>query len=525
MDIHETSATLTWSPANGPVGRYAISVNNGVPVFVSASPCRYTTHKLVNGLDNTCEVWAVNPNGIPGLPTAINIDKVPPTTPGMPLFSDITANTASVKWDRSTDNVAVTGYVVTVNSVDITVTEPSHKLTGLQPETVYTIEVRAIDAVGNLSPSTIDSFITLPRDTVPPIQPGELVFSEGTLTSVKVTWAPSNDNIAVTGYRVAVNGLIRTVTVPSYTLIGLKPQTSYTIEVKAMDAEGNLSPSSNAIFHSLLEKPRNVNFRHVGGIGTLTWTPVADTDVSYQIEVNGTDISKGQGDFMANFRLSDVPPGPLYRMKIRARKGVYHSEYVILEETVDDSTRPGSPIGLVADNVTETSAVVSWSPPTSAQPLRGYRVSINGLYVGLVTGTSYKFPALISGVFHAVFVRAQDVSGNLSVGVGVGFRTLGDPPLPPPGKPENLHVSGQTSDLVSLRWNKPQGGTDPLGYRIVCNDETFNTIAIDLQTTIEGLTSGLSYHFQVYAFDLFGQISEPAEVFLIAKFPPRSSRP
>ena len=85
-------------------------------------------------------------------------------------------------------------------------------------------------------------------DTEPPTAPANLAASNITQTSVDLSWTASTDNVGVTGYEVYKDGILwGTVTTTIATVTGLIAETSYDFYVKARDAAGNISPSSNAV--------------------------------------------------------------------------------------------------------------------------------------------------------------------------------------------------------------------------------------------------------------------------------------
>lgn len=63
-----------------------------------------------------------------------------------------------------------------------------------------------------------------------------------------INWTPSTDNVSVVGYEVYVDAVLAGISqVPTFTLQGLAPSTSYSITVKALDGGGNKSAASLAI--------------------------------------------------------------------------------------------------------------------------------------------------------------------------------------------------------------------------------------------------------------------------------------
>ena len=86
-------------------------------------------------------------------------DSQPPTAPGNATATAVSASQINLSWTASTDNVAVTGYLVErcqiagcANFVQIgTAAGTSYSDTGLLPSTDYSYRVRATDAANNLS--------------------------------------------------------------------------------------------------------------------------------------------------------------------------------------------------------------------------------------------------------------------------------------------------------------------------------------------------------------------------------------
>ncbi|MEO8240383.1 MAG: endonuclease [Flavobacterium sp.] len=99
-------------------------------------------------------------------------------------------------------------------------------------------------------------------DTQAPTAPTSLASTTKTATSISLSWTASTDNVAVTGYDVYANSVLKTtVSGATATITGLTASTSYSIYVKAKDAAGNTSASSSTIA---------VTTSSSGGTGTST---------------------------------------------------------------------------------------------------------------------------------------------------------------------------------------------------------------------------------------------------------------
>ncbi|MGD9994049.1 MAG: GEVED domain-containing protein [Salinivirgaceae bacterium] len=96
-------------------------------------------------------------------------------------------------------------------------------------------------------------------DTQAPTAPSQLLASNTTTTGTSLAWNASTDNVGVAGYYVYKNGLqIQQTSGTSLSVSGLSAGTSYSFTVKAFDAAGNLSASSNTA--SVTTLPQSISY-------------------------------------------------------------------------------------------------------------------------------------------------------------------------------------------------------------------------------------------------------------------------
>ena len=119
------------------------------------------------------------------------VDNQKPTAPSNLSILNITEKSATVSWKASTDNVAVSHYIVNVTgkglTTEKTVTSLNYSITGLQAGEEYKVTVRAVDTSGNESDVVSKSFVTKEEstETIPQWDPnkiylgGEKVMFEG----------------------------------------------------------------------------------------------------------------------------------------------------------------------------------------------------------------------------------------------------------------------------------------------------------------------------------------------------------
>ena len=183
--------------------------------------------------------------------TAGSTDTVAPTAPTLSA-SGTTETTTNLSWSGATDNVAVTGYDVFRNGSLIGSTAATtFTVTGLLNSTTYSFTVKSKDAAGNVSPdsnSVSVTTLTPVPDTTAPNAP-TLSASGTTQTTTNLSWSGATDNVAVTGYDVYRNGSLigSTTTATTFAVTGLIASTTYTFNVRAKDAAGNISGDSNTV--------------------------------------------------------------------------------------------------------------------------------------------------------------------------------------------------------------------------------------------------------------------------------------
>src|SRR5204863_341681 len=186
-------------------------------------------------------------------------------------------------WRGSTDNVAVTGYIVRRNGVQVaTPTTTSFADTGLSAATTYSYTVAARDAAGNLSPDSTSASVTI-ADTTPPTTPTGVTAAAAGSFGANLSWTASTDNVAVTGYIVRRNGVqVATPTTTSFADTGLSAATTYSYTIAARDAAGNTSANSASASVTIADTtppttPTGLTATVAGSTGAnLSWTASTD---------------------------------------------------------------------------------------------------------------------------------------------------------------------------------------------------------------------------------------------------------
>ncbi len=156
-------------------------------------------------------------------------------------------NESSVTVD-SGDNLTLSGYP---NSLVITITDPAGVVHGdnyqIQGITAGDAGVYTITEAGGCS-ETLSVNVTGSPQNSPPTPPGVPIATNVTTDMVDLSWNPSSDDVAVSGYRVfSGTTLVASSTNNAAQITGLTPNTSYSFTVRAFDGNNAESTASGAV--------------------------------------------------------------------------------------------------------------------------------------------------------------------------------------------------------------------------------------------------------------------------------------
>ena len=182
-------------------------------------------------------------------------DTEAPDAPTNVKASEVTETSAKITWTESTDNVEVAGYnlyyqgedqeLTLINTAGV-IEETEYTLTGLTRRRLIRLWWEAVDTSDNKAQANAVE-VTTSKGYHSADRTGNVNVTEVTLTSAKITWTASTDNVKMAGYNLYYQGedqeltLINTAGVieeTEYTLTGLTPETTYQIVVEAVDEAG-----------------------------------------------------------------------------------------------------------------------------------------------------------------------------------------------------------------------------------------------------------------------------------------------
>ena len=380
----------------------------------------------------------------------------------------------------------------------------------------------------------------------------------GSTTSLLVTWTtPANTGPAIDNYdlqyRQGTSGNFtpgpQNVSGTSETITGLTPNTSYQVQVRATNSDGNSpwsesgSGQTNTAGNSAPTFANQTETRSVAensSAGTYVGDPVTATDaendpLAYSLE--GTDASSflifsASGQIQTKEGVTyDYETTPSYTVIVKAddNNGGTDTVTVTIDLTDDVDERPLAPAAprVTATPDTTDSLTVSWSAPSNTgRPAIDdydlqYREGTTGTWTNGpqgVSGTSATIAGLTAApTAYQVQVRATNSDGDgpwsppgriSRGGGGGGGGGGGTEAVRPPSPPRDL-TAMPGDQAVALSWRRPaenggarivryeyrqQDGDGPVGaWQIIREDPPPTT------HRVTGLTNGTSYTFQVRA--------------------------
>jgi chitodextrinase len=455
------------------------------------------------------------------------------TAPGAPtglVATSVLPAQINLRWNPASDNVGVTRYRVyrggallaTLGNVT------TYQDGSVAPSTNYSYTVQALDAAGNASGQSPALLLTTPAapDTTAPTPPTGLSATAISGSRIDLAWTAATDNVAVTGYRVLLNGatLANLGNVTSYQSTGLAPGITYVYTVRALDAAGNLSAVSNA---ATATTPGVVDSMPPTTPATLSAVAASNSQINLawaaatdNVAVSGYRIYR-DGVLVAvlpsvlTYQDGGLQASTSYSYNVDAVDAVGNASGLspaasATTLTAPDTSAPSTPLGLSATAVSFSQINLTWLASTDNIAVTGYHIFRNGTQFATVGNvTSYQNTGLSASTTYSYRVRAFDAAGNLSsLSSTRSATTPAAPDTTAPTTPGGLSASASSSSRINLNWSPSTDNVAVTGYRVYRNN-VFVVALNSSNTTYQdtGLAAGTNYTYVVDAVDAAGNAS------------------
>ena len=452
----------------------------------------------------------------------------PPDTQAPTIPTDLAATVSGghevdLSWDASTDDTAVAGYTI-YRDGQVLATVSGDTLayadTGADDATAYAYTISAYDAAGNASAQSDGVNATTPDVTAPstPVTVTAALSSDG--TSVDVTWQPSLDNTAVTGYNIYRNGLlvgIITDGTTTYSDNNLQQGESYTYTVAAYDAAGNVSAQSVAAVAAAPDTtapttPDNFTATVANGHEIdLVWQPATDNVgvAGYNIYRNGVLIASVTNGTTYADTSADDATAYTYTIAAYDAAGNTSVQSAAVSATTPDASAPTSPAGVQTTALDASTVQISWQAATDNVGTTGYNIYRNGVLVGTTTNTTFTDTGLSDATAYQYAIAAYDAAGNVSVLSGTASVTTPDGTAP--SVPVNVQATPVSGSEIDLTWQSAVDNTGVVGYNLYRDGVLIATIATNTYVD-SGLNDATTHYYAVSAFDAAGNVSAQSDI-------------
>ena len=429
-NITATSAEISW---NGRTTAYEIRLNGGAADTVTGTSKTFTD--LTNGTEYMVEVRSLCGSSESAWDT-VRFSTLCSSVTDL-AASSITDTSAEVSWNGSASN-----YEVRFNGgAADTVTGTSKTFSDLSNGTEYLVVVKSICSSNESEWDTVRFTTLCPSVT-------DLAVSNITATSAEISW-----NGRTTAYEVRINGgAADTVTSTSKTFTDLTNGTEYMVEVRAV-CIANESEWDTVRFTTLCPSVTDLAANNITATSAeISWNGSAS---NYEVRFNG---GAAETVTTTNKAFTGLTEETEYMVEVRAVCSDNESAW----DTVRFTTLCSPVTDLAANNITETSAAISWSGSAN-----GYQVRLNGGATETVASTNKVFTGLTYGTEHLVEVRAV-CSDSESVWDSLTFTTI-CPSV------THLNVSNITATSAEVGWKNGPAYNYEIRINGSAIDTTINT--------------------------------------------------
>ncbi|XP_077999960.1 fibronectin-like [Glandiceps talaboti] len=374
------------------------------------------------------------------------------------------------------------------------------EITGLSPDTSYTITLYAVSGSGD--DQEMSSVVTL-SETTDNVGPGVIVVKNYDTTSILMTWGAAYSGTVFDGYLVRIDPEDDNLAwkTPSDDRIvefdGLTPGKEYTLHVRLQGA--NIEESETQRTVPLPATSLNVTALDSTSV-CVSWDAPAGVVMYYLLSSSPVNGSESFLDILdsdkTSYTLTGLTPGTSVVVYVYSTVDGNNGT-VLLSSSVSDSATTDEVESdvVVIKSVTMDTIDVIWNTDLAEESTTFFLIQLSP-----ADGLSYPQVVTKTADSYAEFSFTGLTSGRLySVSITAGSNVISEDVYTVPSPATSLTSSTQTSTSVTLGWTSPAGDAD--GFYVYVDDTLAGTIAdTEVSYVVENLEPKTSYTFEVVTF-------------------------
>jgi large repetitive protein len=518
------------SDGGSAITNYQYSIDNGSS-YQAFSPAQTSSPITITGLTNgtsyTVRLKAVNVNGVSSASSSTTL--TPATTPSPPTLTTATKGNQQISVAFTAGNnggETITNYSYSTNNgASYTLCSPAQTsspivITGLTNGTTYTVKLRALNAVGY---SLASNALSATPSTIPNA-PTSLVATHGNQqTSIAFT-AGSTGGSALTDYLYSTNGgssyASSGVTSSPIVITGLTNGTTYSVVLKAVNANGNSSASSSVstIPSTTPSAPTSLVATHGDTQVSVAFTAgsnggAAITNYQYSTDNGSTFQAFSPAQASSPVVITGLSNGTSYSIKLKAMNldGTSSASSTV---SSTPSKVPEPPTNLSYTTGDAQVSIAFTAPNNNGAVITNYQYSTNGgssfqAFSPAQTSSPVTISGLTNGTSYSVKLKAVNVDGASSASSAVTAITI-------PATPTSL-VATHGDQQVSVAFTAGStGGSAITNYQYSTDGgstyQAFSTPQTSSPVVITGLTNGTTYSIKLKAVNAIGTSNASSSV-------------
>lgn len=471
-----TTLIVTFTPATNATS-HEVALNGGTtytPIYQSQNGS-WTVGNLNPSSTYVLSVRGRNSVGTGADATATGTTEVAPVTvPGAVTNLRITAATARTLTLAYTPAANATSHEVSVNDGAWS-TLAASTLDNLTPSTNYSIRVRGKNTAGTGTHDTTTGQTT--AEAPGPVTDLRVVASAETTITIDFVNAER-----ATGHQYRLNAGTWLAVPSSKTIAGLVANTTYSLEVRGVNAAGTGDAASISAATAQTAPGDVTNLRVTGA--TDTSITIAFTDAprasSHQVNLNGAGWQA-----LSSMTITGLASSTNYSIQVRGVNAVGSGPAATVSGATAESV-PGAVTGLSVTAATTTTLTIAYAAAPGASY---HQYSLDGSNWATLASTTIS--GLTSSTNYTIYVR-----GVNSAGAGAQAATNGTTALGVPGS-LTVSVHSTTQTAINIEWSAATGAAS---YQMSINGGAWQAAS----GQIAGLAPGTTYSIQVRAINAAG---------------------